>query len=394
LLVVIAVSSRDQACGRVSLSGSGRYNRACVRFDLPTPGFSFEVLATLGHARAGILHTPRGDIPTPVFMPVGTLGTVKAMTPGELVAKPLDARIILGNTYHLYLRPGLEVIEAAGGLHRFAAWDRPILTDSGGFQVFSLAAINEIDDDGVTFRSHIDGSKHRLTPEVSMHIQAVLGSDIAMCFDQCPPGDAAAEVQEVALARTTAWAARCRAVVRPPGQALFGIVQGGIDTERRRRHAAEITAQDFDGHALGGLAVGENLEDTYRILDEIAHTLPAERPRYLMGVGTPADLERGIAAGIDMFDCVMPTRNARNGYLFTQAGRVNIPNAQHRTDFGPIDPTCPCATCRDHSRAYLRHLYVAKEILYSRLATLHNLTFYARHVRRLRDDILSRGNRA
>jgi len=365
-----------------------------VRFDLPTPGFSFELLATLGHARAGILHTPRGDIPTPVFMPVGTLGTVKAMTADELRAEPIDARIILGNTYHLYLRPGLEVIEAAGGLHRFAAWDRPILTDSGGFQVFSLAAINEIDDDGVTFRSHIDGSKHRLTPEASMHIQAVLGSDIAMCFDQCPPGDAPPEVHEVALVRTTAWAARCRVAPRAAGQALFGIVQGGIDTERRKRHAAAITGLDFDGHALGGLAVGENLDDTYRILDEIAHTLPAERPRYLMGVGTPRDLERGIAAGIDMFDCVMPTRNARNGYLFTQAGRVNIPNAQHRLDMGPIDPECPCSTCRTYARAYLRHLYIAKEILYSRLATLHNLTFYARHVRRLRDDILTNGQPA
>jgi queuine tRNA-ribosyltransferase len=363
-------------------------------YDLPTPGFSYELLATRGHARAGVLHTPRGDIPTPVFMPVGTAGTVKAMTADELRADPIDARIILGNTYHLYLRPGLEVMEAAGGLHAFAAWDRPILTDSGGFQVFSLAAINEIDDDGVTFRSHLDGSKHRLTPEVSMRIQRVLGSDIVMCFDQCPPGDAADDVQEVALARTTAWAKRCRAAERAPGQALFGIVQGGIDTARRRRHAAEITKLDFDGHALGGLAVGENIEETYRVLDEVAHTLPPDRPRYLMGVGTPQDLERGIAAGIDMFDCVMPTRNARNGYLFSSQGRVNIPNAQHRTDLGPIDPECPCSTCRTHSRAYLRHLYQAKEILYSRLATLHNLTFYARHVRRLRDQILSEGKAA
>jgi queuine tRNA-ribosyltransferase len=363
-------------------------------FPLPTPGFTYELLATLGHARAGILHTPRGDIPTPVFMPVGTAGTVKAMTPDELRAPPIDARIILGNTYHLYLRPGLEVIEAAGGLHRFAAWDRPILTDSGGFQVFSLAAINEIDDDGVTFRSHIDGSKHRLTPEVSMRIQQVLGSDIVMCFDQCPPGDAPSDVQELALERTTAWAKRCRVAPRGAGQALFGIIQGGIDSERRTRHAAAITALDFDGHALGGLAVGENLDDTYRILDEIAHTLPIDRPRYLMGVGTPADLERGIAAGIDMFDCVMPTRNARNGYLFSSAGKLNIPNAQFRLDLGPVDPECPCSTCKTHSRAYLRHLYLAKEILYSRLATLHNLTFYARHVGRLRDRILTEGQRA
>src|SRR5688572_682111 len=250
-------------------------------FDLPTPGFSFELVATLANARAGILHTPRGDIPTPVFMPVGTAGTVKAMTADELRAEPLDAKIILGNTYHLYLRPGLEVIGAAGGLHKFAAWDRPILTDSGGFQVFSLSGINEIDDDGVTFRSHIDGSKHRLTPEISMEIQRVLGSDIAMVFDQCPPGDADESVHEVALARTTVWAKRCRQFTRADGQALFGIVQGGIDTPRRMRHMAEITALDFDGHALGGLAVGENLADTYRILDEVAHLLPAERPRYL-----------------------------------------------------------------------------------------------------------------
>jgi queuine tRNA-ribosyltransferase len=366
-----------------------------VRFDLPTPGFSFELLATLGHARAGILHTPRGDIETPVFMPVGTAGTVKAMTADELRAPPLDAKIILGNTYHLFLRPGMEVMSIAGGLHRFAAWDRPILTDSGGFQVFSLAALGEIDDDGVTFRSHIDGTKHRLTPEISMDIQRVLGSDIAMCFDQCPPGDADAATHEVALARTTAWAKRCRVAPHAPGQAVFGIVQGGIDTQRRLRHMDEITALDFDGYALGGLAVGEQLADTYRILDQVAHRLPAERPRYLMGVGTPQDLETAIAAGIDMFDCVMPTRNARNGYLFTRSGpRVNIPNAANRTDLGPIDPDCPCATCRTHSRAYLRHLYLAKEILYARLATLHNLTFYACHVRAIRDRILAEGERA
>jgi queuine tRNA-ribosyltransferase len=365
-----------------------------VLTQLPTPGFSFELIATLGHARAGILHTPRGDIPTPVFMPVGTAGTVKAMTADELRADPLDARIILGNTYHLYLRPGLDVMDAVGGLHKFAAWDRPILTDSGGFQVFSLAAINEIDDDGVTFRSHIDGSKHRLTPEVSMAIQKTLGSDIAMCFDQCPPGDAAETVHAIAMKRTTAWAKRCRVAPRAEGQALFGIVQGGISRERRMQHMEEITALDFDGHALGGLAVGEAVEDTYRVLDEVAHELPAEKPRYLMGVGTPTDLERGIAAGVDMFDCVMPTRNARNGYLFTSQGRINIPNAAHKRDTGPIDPECPCSTCQTHSRSYLRHLYQAKEILYARLATLHNLTFYARHVRRIRDRIVAEGSRA
>jgi queuine tRNA-ribosyltransferase len=361
---------------------------------LPTPGFSFELLATLGHARAGILHTPRGDIATPVFMPVGTLGTVKAMTAAELVAPPIDARIILGNTYHLYLRPGLEVVAACGGLHRMAGWQRPILTDSGGFQVFSLATINKVDDDGATFRSHIDGSEHRLTAERSMEIQGVLGSDIAMVFDQCPPGDAAPEAIEQAMRRTTAWAARCAAVRRPAGQALFGIVQGGVDLDRRHRHLAELTPLGFDGHAIGGLSVGEAIDDMYRILDGFAHTMPATKPRYLMGVGTPQDLERGVAAGVDMFDCVMPTRNARNGYLFTSAGKVVISNAKHRLDTGPVDPECPCDTCATVSRAYLRHLYIAKEILYNRLATLHNLTHYARHMARIRARILAEGEPA
>jgi queuine tRNA-ribosyltransferase len=360
---------------------------------LPTPGFAFERIATLGHARAGVLHTPHGPIPTPVFMPVGTQGTVKAMTPGELVAPPLDARIILGNTYHLYLRPGLDVIGAHGGLHRFAAWDRPILTDSGGFQVFSLAKLRDIDDDGATFKSHIDGSKHRLTPEISMQIQGVLGSDIAMVFDQCPPGDAPPELQELALRRTTAWAERCLRAPRPAGQALFGIVQGGIDVARRMRHAADIVPMGFDGHAIGGLSVGEAIPDMYLVFDEFVHTLPADKPRYVMGVGTPADLERGVMAGVDMFDCVMPTRNARNGYFFTSQGKLIISNARHRLDTGPVDPECPCQTCATVSRSYLRHLYLAKEILYNRLATLHNLTFYARHMARLRERILAEGQR-
>ena len=359
---------------------------------LPTPGFSFEILRVLGHARAGVLHTPRGDIPTPVFMPVGTQGTVKGMTAGELRAPPLDAAIILGNTYHLYLRPGLETMAALGGLHRFAAWDRPILTDSGGFQVFSLAGINQIDDDGATFQSHLDGSRHRITPEISMQIQGVLGSDIAMVFDQCPPGDATAEQHDTAMRRTTAWAARCKAAPRPAGQALFGIVQGGTDVDRRTAHAAEIVALGFDGIALGGLSVGEPIPEMYRVLDAFAHTLPFDRPRYLMGVGTPADLAHGVAAGVDMFDCVMPTRNARNGYLFTSDGKITISNAKFRADPGPVDAACPCETCRSHSRGYLRHLHMAGELLYSRLATLHNLTFYARHMRTLRERILSEGH--
>jgi len=355
---------------------------------MPTDGFSFEVIATKGKARAGILHTPRGDIPTPVFMPVGTLGTVKAMTARELATPPLDARIILGNTYHLYLRPGLEVIEAHGGLHNFSSWQRPILTDSGGFQVFSLAAINQIDDDGVTFRSHIDGSKHRLTPEVAMHIQGVLGSDIAMAFDQCPPGQAPADVQDLAMARTTAWAARCLAVERPAGQALFGIVQGGGDVDRRRRHLEQLATMDFDGFAIGGLSVGESIDTMYAVLDAFAADLPAHKPRYLMGVGKPADLSHGVAAGVDLFDCVMPTRNARNGSLFTHDGKITISNAKHKADTRPIDDECDCETCQTVSRAYLRHLYIAKEILYNRLATIHNLTVYAAHMRRLRESIL------
>lgn len=357
-------------------------------------GFEFELIATLGKARAGILHTPRGDIPTPVFMPVGTLGTVKGMTVGELEAPPLDARIILGNTYHLYLRPGMDVIEACGGLHRFAGWDRPILTDSGGFQVFSLEGLRDIDDDGVTFRSHLDGSAHRLTPEKAMEIQGTLGSDIAMCFDQCPPGDAPDEVQDVAMTRTTAWAARCARVERPRGQALFGIIQGGVDLDRRRRHLEALVPLDFDGYAIGGLSVGEGPEAMYRVLDGFADELPAEKPRYLMGVGTPDDLERGVAAGVDMFDCVMPTRNARNGSLFTSQGKLNISNAVHRLDPGPVDPECPCQGCRTVSRAYVRHLYRAREILVNRLTTLHNLTFYARHMRRIRERIIAEGRKA
>ena len=360
---------------------------------MDTAGFSFDIVAQNGKARAGVLHTPHGDIPTPVFMPVGTLGTVKAMTAAELCAPPLDAGIILGNTYHLYLRPGLEVMRAHEGLHRFAGWQRPILTDSGGFQVFSLSNINDIDDDGVTFRSHLDGSKHRLTPEISMEIQGVLGSDIAMVFDQCPPADAPEDVHEGAMRRTTDWAARCARVERPAGQALFGIVQGGTDVDRRRRHLAELRAIDngigFDGYALGGLSVGESPEEMYRVLDSFASELPIHRPRYLMGVGRPVDLRRGVAAGIDMFDCVMPTRNARNGTIFTTEGKLQIRNAKFKADTGPLDPECPCETCQTVSRGYLRHLYQAKEILYNRLATLHNLTFYARHMRSLRQAIIA-----
>ncbi len=359
----------------------------------PTTETWFELIAQSGKARAGILHTPRGDIETPVFMPVGTLATVKSMTAQELRLPPVDAKVILANTYHLYLRPGLEVISAHGGVHQFCGWDRPILTDSGGYQVFSLAAINDIDDEGVTFRSHIDGSQHRLTPEKAMEIQSILGSDIAMAFDQCPPAGASDAVHRQAMARTTAWAEICAATPRPAGQALFGIVQGGIDVGRRRAHLESLLLLDFTGYALGGLSVGESSEDMYSVLNQFAHELPAEKPRYLMGVGTPDDLRHGVASGIDMFDCVMPTRNARNGCLFTSEGRVMISNAKHRLDTGPIDKACPCETCQTVSRSYLRHLFKAKEILYSRLATIHNLTFYAQLMRELRSQILTGAKR-
>jgi queuine tRNA-ribosyltransferase len=353
-----------------------------------TEGFSYEVLAERGRARAGVLHTPRGDMPTPVFMPVGTLGTVKAMSPAELESPPIDAKIILGNTYHLYLRPGLEVISDHGGLHGFSNWQRPMLTDSGGFQVFSLAKDNKVDDEGVTFRSHIDGSKHRLTPEVSMEIQRVLGSDIAMVFDQCPAGDAPDAVQDEAMRRTTAWAVRCAAVERPAGQSLFGIVQGGLDVERRLRHLDELVEIGFDGYAIGGLSVGEPPPEMYRVLESVAHRLPASHPRYLMGVGTPKDLYEGVRSGVDMFDCVMPTRNARTGTLFTSQGKVQIRNAKYKRDTQPLDSACPCYTCTTFSRAYLRHLFKAGELLFSRLATLHNLSYYARFMASMREAIL------
>ncbi len=352
---------------------------------------SFEIVAQWGKARAGILHTDRGSIETPVFMPVGTLGSVKAVATSELVSSHIDAKVILGNTYHLYLRPGLEVIDIHGGLHNFMGWDRPILTDSGGFQVFSLAKLRKIDEDGVTFQSHIDGSSHRLTPEISMEIQKRLGSTIAMAFDECPPADASLQEHQDAMARTTRWAARCLDTPRASGQSLFGIVQGGVDTRLREQHLQEIGSMDFDGLALGGLSVGEAKEDMYRVLDDIAHRMPETKPRYLMGVGTPEDLTHGVLSGIDMFDCVMPTRNARNGHLFTMSGNLKIRNAQYKLDTRPIDEDCPCQTCQTVSRSYLRHLHIAKEILYSRLATIHNLTFYARHMRQLRQRIIEQG---
>ncbi len=343
------------------------------------PAFSFELLSwnNASGLRTGRISTPRGNIETPIFMPVGTLGTVKALSPEELLA--CGAQIILGNTYHLYLRPGCEVIDKFGGLHKFMHWDRPILTDSGGFQVFSLARLSKIDENGYAFQSHIDGSSHLLTPESAVAIQLCLGADIIMCLDQCIAYPASAEAAEKALALTTRWAKRCKqAWFDSPrqGSALFGIVQGGMYPDLRKRSAEEICAIDLPGYALGGLSVGEPKE---LMLEIAAHTLPLlppDRPKYIMGVGTPEDIVELTALGADMFDCVMPTRNARNGQMFTRQGAININNARHRFDTGPVDPDCGCYTCRNYSRAYLRHLYMAKELLAYRLNTIHNLHYY------------------
>jgi queuine tRNA-ribosyltransferase len=345
----------------------------------------FEVLATCGTARAGRLHTGHGTVETPVFMPVGTQATVKSLSSGDL--ETLGAEIILGNTYHLAMRPGHELIARLGGLHKFMDWSRAILTDSGGFQVFSQSGRRTIDEDGVTFQSHVDGSSQRLTPESAMDIQAALGSDIAMAFDECPPSDAEPAVVCKAMERTTRWAARCVAAPAAPGQLRFGIVQGGTNIELRESHLAEIAALPFEGVALGGLSVGEPPPVMHAVVRHVAPRMPADRPRYLMGVGRPQDLLAGIAAGIDMFDCVMPTRNARNGHLFVPSGHLNIANTQHREDPRPIDEACLCEACRRYSRGYLAHLFRAKEILYYRLATLHNLQYYLNLVRGARKAI-------
>jgi queuine tRNA-ribosyltransferase len=343
---------------------------------------AFRVVARAGRARCGVLETAHGSVETPVFMPVGTQASVKALSSADLAR--LGPRIILANTYHLALRPGAERIAALGGLHRFMGWSSAILTDSGGFQVFSLRERTKIDDDGVTFASHLDGSAQRLTPERAMEIQRLLGSDVAMAFDECPPSDAPRPLIEQAMARTTRWAARSVAAPAAPGQLRFGIVQGGVHLDLRRAHLAEIAALPFDGLALGGLGVGEAPEVMYGVIDAMADAMPAERPRYLMGVGTPEDIWTAIGSGVDMFDCVMPTRNARNGQLFVRAGRLNIGNTQHRDDPRPIEEGCPCECCTTYSRAYLAHLFHAKELLYYRLASAHNLEHYlslARHAR-------------
>jgi queuine tRNA-ribosyltransferase len=345
--------------------------------------FTFELNGSdlAGNARAGLLQTPHGAIPTPCFAPVGTQGTVKALTPQEL--QDLGANLILANTYHMYLRPGAELVARLGGLHRFMAWDGPILTDSGGFQVFSLAGLRKVSDDGVTFRSHLDGSQHTFTPEKVVAIQEELGADIIMCLDECaPPLDRA--YNEEALKRTHLWAARCRQAQTRDGQALFGIVQGGAFEDLRRESAAFLVGLDFPGYAIGGLSVGESKEQMYHMLDVTVPLLPGDKPRYLMGVGTPEDVLEGVARGVDLFDCVLPTRLGRNGAALTGEGRINLRNAQYAADPGPLEGGCECYACRNFSRAYIRHLVKANEILGLRLLTLHNLHFLLQLMRDVR----------
>ncbi len=333
--------------------------------------FNYDLIATEGAARAGTFHTPHGPIETPVFAPVGTLATVKSLTPHQV--KDLGASLILSNTYHLYLRPGDELVRDFGGVHNFMRYDGPMLTDSGGFQVFSLGDINTIDDDGVTFRSHIDGSKHRFTPEVATHIQNNLGADIIMAFDQCPdPYDRA--INELALERTHAWLKRCvDAHQRPQDQALFGIVQGGTFKDLRAQSAEFVAAQDLPGNAIGGLSVGESKPDMHAMLEVVCPILPANKPRYLMGVGSPEDLINGVLRGVDIFDCVLPTRLARNQSAMTRTGRLNMRNRPFARDEKPIEEGCQCYTCQNFTRAYIRHLCVSKEMLASTLLSIHNL---------------------
>jgi queuine tRNA-ribosyltransferase len=338
-------------------------------------------------ARLGKLHTPHGVINTPIFMPVGTAATVKAMTPEEL--KDMDAEIILSNTYHLFLRPGHELIEKAGGLHKFMNWDRPILTDSGGFQVFSLGDLRKITEEGVEFRSHIDGSKQFLSPEKATEIQNALGSDIMMAFDECAPYPADYDYVKKSLERTTRWAKRCKeAHKNPDTQALFGIVQGGMYKDLREQSVKELLELDFPGYSVGGLSVGEPKDLMNEVLDYTVPLLPKDKPRYLMGVGSPDALIDGVIRGIDMFDCVLPTRIARNGQLMTSQGKVVIKHAKYKEDFSPLDPNCDCYTCKNYSKAYLRHLYKANEILSARLLSTHNLHFLITLMKDVRQAIM------
>jgi queuine tRNA-ribosyltransferase len=334
----------------------------------------FQLLGHSGGARRGTLELTHGSVQTPIFMPVGTYGTVKAMSPAELV--DMNAEIVLGNTFHLWLRPGLDVIEAHGGLHRFMGWQRPILTDSGGFQVFSLGALRKIEEQGVKFASPVNGDRLLLTPEESMRIQRVLNSDIAMIFDECTPYPADETVAGQSMRLSLRWAERSKRAFDGSTNALFGIVQGGMHEHLRDESMKELVNIDFNGFAIGGLSVGEPKEDMRRILAHTTPQLPADKPRYLMGVGTPEDIVEGVEFGIDMFDCVMPTRNARNGWLFTAKGDIKLRNARYRDDTRPLDANCPCHTCLHFTRAYLHHLQKVNEILGARLNTIHNLHFY------------------
>jgi len=344
----------------------------------------FELLAVEGHARRGRLHLNHGVVETPVFMPVGTYGTVKAMTPEELTG--LGAQVVLGNTFHLMLRPGTDVIRAHGGLHGFMHWSGPILTDSGGFQVFSLAELRKMTEAGVHFRSPVNGDAVFLSPEISMEVQAALGSDIVMAFDECPPYPATEEQARKSMELSMRWARRSRDAFDGLGNpnALFGIVQGGTYLPLRQESLGKLVEIGFDGYAVGGLAVGEPAAERNAVLEALEPNLPRQRPRYLMGVGTPTDIVQAVARGIDMFDCVMPTRNARNGHLFTSQGIVKVRNASHQLDTGPLDPACGCYTCRNYSRSYLRHLDRCNEILGARLNTIHNLHYYLDLMARIR----------
>jgi queuine tRNA-ribosyltransferase len=363
---------------------AGTLVRDAYRFSM---ALAFTLQQTDGSARAGRLDTPHGPIETPVFMPVGTQATVKGLTPTML--RKLDASIILGNTYHLALRPGDELIAELGGLHRFMAWERPILTDSGGFQVFSLATQVKITDRGATFRSHIDGSPLELTPERAVEIQQNLGSDIAMVLDECPPADGGAEVIRAAVTRSIKWAERCKTHHTRTDQSQFAIVQGGTNLALREECARELAAMHFPGYALGGFSVGEGPEAMHAALPHCAPMLPAEKPRYLMGVGRPEDLLEGVAAGIDMFDCVMPTRNGRNALAFTDTGSIRLRNAVHRRDPNPVQAGCPCYCCTRFSRAYLHHLFAADEMLGPTLLSIHNLSYYLRLMANARTAIVA-----
>jgi queuine tRNA-ribosyltransferase len=348
----------------------------------------FELQHTSGKARAGIIHTEHGDIETPIFMPVGTRGTVKSMLPGDL--EDLGAQIILGNTYHLYLRPGHELIETNfGGLHEFNTWKRPILTDSGGYQVFSLAHMRTMTEEGVTFRSHIDGSLHLLSPEKSMEIQRALGSDIVMCFDECPALPASKERLNESMQLTLRWAKRCRVYELKPHQHLFGIVQGGLHLDLRGECLEALKQMDFPGYALGGLSVGEKNQEMQDFLMAFASQMPSDKPRYLMGVGKPLDILNAVNAGMDMFDCVLPTRNARNGGVLTRRGPMNIKNEKFRTDTRPLDESCSCKICTRYSRSFIRHLFNVGEMTAGIMMTYHNLHFYLTMMREMRAAIVA-----